>query len=181
MPSSRRRHDKQREKRRSLALQAQLSFLSAAVVYKRGLVQTLRNCRTRTRITHTRTTSTVVVSTTPSRPAAGEEKCHAGEVEVAFKMTHLRMAYSSRGPSTTNQAENARQPASAHHDGSHRPSFIVGGRHGSPICRQPILYPYFRSADGQSFGNVSPSKLAPMSFRDGSPEGKSGNFSRSFD
>ena len=161
--------NKQREKRRSLALQAQLSFLSAAVVYKRGLVQTLRNCRTRTRITHTCTTSTVVVSTTPS-----EEKCHAGEVEVAFKMTHLRMAYSSRGPSTTNQAENARQPASAHHDDSHRPSFIVGGRHGSPIYRQPILYPYFRSADGQSFGNVAPSKLAPMSFRDGSPEGKSG-------
>ena len=171
MPSSRRRHDKQREKRRSLALQAQLSFLSAAVVYKRGLVQTLRNCRTRTRITHTRTTSTVVVSTTPSPPQAK----NAGEVEVAFKMTHLRMAYSSRGPSTTNQAENARQPASAHHDDSHRPSFIVvGGRHGSPICRQPILYPYFRSADGQSFGNVAPSKLAPMSFRDGSPEGKSG-------
>jgi hypothetical protein len=51
-------------------LQAQLSFLSAAVVYKRGLVQTLRNCRTRTRITHTRTTSTVVVSTTPSPPQA---------------------------------------------------------------------------------------------------------------
>ena len=171
MPSSRRRHDKQREKRRSLALQAQLSFLPAAVVYKRGLVQTLRNCRTRTRITHTRTTSCCLHH---SQPAAGEEKFHAGEVEVAFKMTHLRMAYSSRGPSTTNQAENARQPASAHHDGSHRPSFIVGGRHGSPICRQPILYPYFRSADGQSFGNVAPSKLAPMSFRDGSPEGKSG-------
>ena len=117
VPSSRRRHDKQREKRRSLALQAQLSFLSAAVVYKRGLVQTLRNCRTRARIMHTRTTSTVVVSTTPSQPAAGEQKFHACEVEVAFKMTHLRMAYSSRSPSTTNQAENARQPASAHHDG----------------------------------------------------------------
>ena len=33
---------------------------------------------------------------------------------------------------------------------------------------------YFRSADGQLFGNVSPSKLTPMSFRDGSPEGKCG-------
>ena len=171
MPSSRRRHDKQREKRRSLALQA-LSFLSAAVVYKRGLVQTLRNCRTRTRITHTVRHQQLLSPPLPARRR--RRNFHAGEVEVAFKMTHLRMAYSSRGPSTTNQAENARQPASAHHDGSHRPSFIVGGRHGSPICRQPILYPYFRSADGQSFGNVSPSKLAPMSFRDGSPEGKSG-------
>ena len=37
-----------------------------------------------------------------------------------------------------------------------------------------FVCPNFRSADGQSFGNVSPSKLAPMSFRDGSPEGKSG-------
>ena len=148
-------------------------------VYKRGLVQTLRNCRTRTRasrIARSRTydrPSTALLS--PPLPARRRRrKFHAGEVEVAFKMTHLRMAYSSRGPSTTNQAENARQPASAHHDDSHRPSFIVGGRHGSPIYRQPILYPYFRSADGQSFGNVAPSKLAPMSFRDGSPEGKSG-------
>ena len=176
MPSSRRRHDKQREKRRSLALQAQLSFLSAAVVYKRSLVQTLRNCRTR-RNSYAHHAYPYDINSCclhHSQPAAGEEKFHAGEVEVAFKMTHLRMAYSSRGPSTTNQAENARQPASAHHDGSHRPSFIVGGRHGSPICRQPILYPYFRSADGQVYGNVSPSKLAPMSFRDGSPEGKSG-------
>ena len=170
MPSSRRRHDKQREKRRSLALQAQLSFLSAAVVYKRTDSQKLSY----TYAHHAYPYDINSCCLHHSQPAAGEEKCHAGEVEVAFKMTHLRMAYSSRGPSTTNQAENARQPASAHHDGSHRPSFIVGGRHGSPICRQPILYPYFRSADGQSFGNVAPSKLAPMSFRDGSPERKSG-------
>ena len=75
-----------------------------------------------------------------SQPAAGDEKFHAtGEVEDAFKMTHLRMVYFSRDPSTTNQAENARQSASAHHGGSHRPSFIVGGRHGS----RSVGNPYF--------------------------------------
>jgi hypothetical protein len=40
-----------------------------------------------------------------SQPAAGEEKFHAGEAADAFKMTHLRMAYSSRDRSTTHQAD----------------------------------------------------------------------------
>jgi len=41
-----------------------------------------------------------------SQPAAGEEKFHAGEAADAFKMTHLRMAYSSRDrTSTTYQAD----------------------------------------------------------------------------
>jgi hypothetical protein len=126
-----------REQAISLALQAQLSFLSAAVVYRRGLVETLRSCRARTRITHTCTTSTVVVSTTLTARRR-RRKIPPPEDEDAFKMTHLRPAYFSRGPSTTNEAEKARQSASAHHDGSQRPSFIVGaavGMDGSPICR----------------------------------------------
>jgi hypothetical protein len=48
-----------------------------------------------------------------SQPAAGEEKFHAlaGEVEVAFKMTHLRMAYSSRGPPKHNESSRKRKTA----------------------------------------------------------------------
>ena len=38
-----------------------------------------------------------------SQPAAGEEKFHAGEAANAFKMTHLRMAHSSRDRSTRYQ------------------------------------------------------------------------------
>ena len=127
-----------RQRREVQPTQAQQPWQLAKLI--EGLVQTLRSCRARTRITHTRTTSTVVVSTHSPEPAAGDEKFHAtGEVEDAFKMTHLRMVHFSRDPSTTNQAENARQSASAHHGGSHRPSFIVGGRHGS----RSVGNPYF--------------------------------------
>ena len=86
-----------------------------------------------------------------SQPAAGEVKFHAGEAANAFKMTHLRMAHSSRDRSTRYQDDfqdcwvqliMVAATPSKDNDCGRRSAWM-------PICRQGILWSYFRSADRQ--------------------------------
>ena len=67
-----------------------------------------------------------------------------GEAANAFKMTHLRMAHSSRDRSTRYQDDFQDCWVSAHHGGSNRPKtmIVVGGRHAHG-CR-PVGKAYFR-------------------------------------
>ena len=84
-----------------------------------------------------------------SQPAAGEEKFHAGEAANAFKMTHLRMAHSSRDRSTRYQddfqdcwVQLIMVAATVQRQCGQRSAWM-------PICRHGILWSYFRSADRQ--------------------------------